>query len=190
MSNKELLLCPFCGSEAKLKEFVDPYDSCIWSTEVFCSKCRAIMYGDEDDAVKAWNTRNYLEKQDSSNVEQSVQVPEVVENGNCKYLPDECCEKSCKEENTTFEPLVPKWQVWGYNDYILRIPISQQDALQFVVRSCKDNKYMCEVGISVSDVEEIGTFNTLEEAKQKVNECIRELGEKLVYFAENIRTED
>lgn len=84
------------------------------------------MYGDEDDAIKAWNTRNYLEKQDSSN-----QIPEVVENGNCKYLElldyikfcrnasakdikqihdrardliaehKECCKKSCKDENAT-----------------------------------------------------------------------------------------
>ena len=123
------------------------------------------MYGDEDEANKAWNKR-----------------VDVVKT-------DECCEKSCKDENATL-PLVPKWQVWGYNKCILRIPVSQQDALQFIVRSFKDNKYMCEVGISVNDTEEIGTFNTLKEAKQKVNECIKELGERLMYFSNNIKTEE
>ena len=95
-----------------------------------------------------------------------------------------------KQDSSKVMPLVPKWEVWGDNDCILRIPISQQDALQFIVRSFKDNKYICEVGISISEAEEIGTFNTLEEAKAKVNECIRELGETLVYFANNIKTEE
>lgn len=165
MSNKELKSCPFCGGKAKLKEYVDPYDPCIWSTEVYCENCKAIMYSDEDEAIKAWNKR-----------------VDVVKT-------DECCEKSCKDENATL-PLVPKWKVWGYNKCILRIPVSQQDALQFIVRSFKDNKYMCEVGISVNDTEEIGTFNTLKEAKQKVNECIKELGERLMYFSNNIKTEE
>lgn len=38
--------------------------------------------------------------------------------------------------------------------------------------------------------EDVGKFKTLEEAKQKANECIRELGERLMYFANNIKTKE
>lgn len=107
MIDKDLKLkhCPFCGGKADIEGISELH-------YISCENCYAEtrVYGSKAEAIKAWNTRNYLGKQDSSNYSefpksskgnQSVQVPEVVENGNCEYLPDECCEKSCKDENTT-----------------------------------------------------------------------------------------
>ena len=46
------------------------------------------------------------------------------------------------------------------------------------------------VGGESNLVEEVGEFNDLEVAKAKAKECIKELGERLVYFANNIKTEN
>lgn len=88
-------------------------------------------------------------------------------------------------------PLVPKWQENEALAWIV-IEISQYGVLFFDYR--KESKQLIfSVRDKVSDIyhyEELGKFNTLEEAKAKVNECIKELGERLVYFADNIRTKE
>lgn len=77
MSSK-LKTCPFCGGKAEVYESLDE-----GFYRVVCSKCYTLSdyYSDKDKAIKAWNTRNYPEKQDSSNIAIS--------------------EQSCKEENST-----------------------------------------------------------------------------------------
>lgn len=53
MSNEELKPCPFCGSGAQLNDCLGDY----WVT---CNLCNASanMYSGEENAIKAWNTRN------------------------------------------------------------------------------------------------------------------------------------
>ena len=173
MSNKELKPCPFCGGEAKVMgSDSDPFFM------VVCLKCglKAKWYHDlRDEATIHWNERNYLEKQDSSNV----------------AISEQSCKKSCKDENATLKPLVPKWQENEALAWIV-IEISQFCVLFFDYRK-QSKSLIFSIRDKVEDIyhyEEIGTFNTLEEAKQKANECIRELGERLVYFANNIKTKE
>ena len=197
---QKLLRCPFCGSEAKY-ENIDGYHYII------CDECGARNFGfSKESAFDEWNSRvqidddeiNYPVFPDSSKVNQPVQVPEVVENGNCEYLPDECCKKSCKEENATLEFLIPKWRTKQNGYYILEIPITQADRIRFTITHTDGSSnfiYQLQLEISLWGhisylVEECGQFNTLNEAKQKANKCIRELGERLVYFANNIKTEE
>jgi hypothetical protein len=105
MNNKELKPCPFCSGEAK-------YGTNDGFHYIWCDDCGETIFGfSKKEAFDIWNKRvqcvdneencyykneenvvangNYLEKQDSSKVNQSVQVPEVVENGSCKYLSEE-----------------------------------------------------------------------------------------------------
>ena len=53
---QKLLSCPFCGGEARLKEFWHP-GSEVWFVE--CSKCRVNgpLFRTQEDAAKQWNTR-------------------------------------------------------------------------------------------------------------------------------------
>lgn len=163
MSNK-LLPCPFCSGEAK-------YDNSEGCDYIFCDECGARTFGfNKEHAFNEWNKR-------------AKYVNNVNNKGNSSEFPN-----SSKEM-----PLVPKWKV--LDSCMLDVPISQRETLQFTIRKLCDNEYWCEVGISIWEsladyTEEVGTFKTLEEAKAKVNECIRELGERLVYFAENIRIEE
>jgi hypothetical protein len=198
MSSKELLPCPVCGSEAK-------YVNSEGHDYIFCDECGARTFGfNKEHAFDEWNKRakyvnnvnnesNYLEKQDSSNVEQSVQVPEVVENGSCKYLPDECCEKSCKEENATFKPLIPKWTKYSDKTLILNVNFMQCAYVEFHITNVK-NKYRLTAFLKSNDSyyneEDGGIFTTIEEAKEKANDYIKWIGERLVCFAENIKTEE
>ena len=66
MSNKELKPCPFCGGEADIHTYEDMLTDKNY-TEVVCGYCGVGTKGDtQSEAIEAWNTRNYLEKQDSS----------------------------------------------------------------------------------------------------------------------------
>ena len=196
MSNKELLRCPFCGGEAVILQHKDGIDDWI----VLCKKCgcQTDFMFTEYEAIHAWNTRNYPVFPDSSNSSEISNTSKVnqsvVENGN-----DECCEKSCKDENATLKPLVPKWQDKRASWHYLEVFIMQDVKIVFEIKYDTDYYspflYTLKAFFTVWDSEcdyeeEIGYFNDLEEAKAKANECIREIGEKLVYFAENIRTND
>lgn len=52
--------CPFCGSEAGLKEY-NPYDGyqgnySVW--RIMCSKCKVLIQrGTKEEAIVAWNRR-------------------------------------------------------------------------------------------------------------------------------------
>lgn len=161
MNNKGLLPCPFCGGEAK-------YDNSEGNYYISCDECGARTFGfNKEHAFNEWNKRAQIDDDES----------------NYPVFPD----------SSKVMPLVPKWKV--LDSCMLDVPISQRETLQFTIRKLGDNEYWCEVGISIWEsladyTEEVGTFKTLEEAKAKVNECIRELGERLVYFAENIRIEE
>ena len=121
MNNKELLPCPFCGGEADIEGISELH-------YISCKNCYAEtrVYGSKAEAIDAWNTRNYLEKQNSSS-----QIPEVVENGNCKYLPEE----SCKD--------LPSWYYseWNhqFNFSTSIISISQFVHLVFTVRRANND---------------------------------------------------
>ena len=201
---QKLLRCPFCGSEAK-------YDNSEGYHYVICDECGARNFGfSKERAFDEWNSRvqcvdeeiNYLEKQDSSNeLLDFVKFCRNASATNIRQIHDrardliakhkQSCEKSCKEENATFEPLVPKWQENEALAWLI-VDFSQYNFLCFEFRKTpKILSFSAENKVDYKfHQEEIGTFNTIEEAKQKVNECIRELGERLVYFAENIRIEE
>ncbi len=176
MSNKELKPCPFCGGKAKLWTAKDSFDSNGWYSEVTCQHCNARTTGNEDEAIDAWNKR--------------VDVANT----------NESCEKSCKDENATCEPLVPKWVSHYSGGESLDVSISQYKKLRFRIYDTDGSsnfKYHCDCTVInfIADkdsciFEEVGEFYTLEEAKAKANECIRKLGERLVYFANNIKTEE
>ena len=114
MSNKELKPCPFCGGEADIEGIPQLY-------YISCKNCYADMraYGSKAEAINAWNTRNYLEKQDSSISEKIIDA--IIENklfsvinphtnkeieetlvvwaGNANEIIETViCEQSCKEE--------------------------------------------------------------------------------------------
>lgn len=102
---------------------------------------------------------------------------------------DECCEKSCKEENATLEPLIPKWRDYD-NGHRLVLNLGQKAKWEFIINTKTLNvmSYIADDDIAISS-EEVGTFDTLKDAKTKVNEYIGWLGECMMYFAENIKTE-
>jgi Lar family restriction alleviation protein len=53
----ELKPCPFCGGEAKIRDFtivdLEP------EIDVFCTNCggQTFVYGTEEEAIEAWNRR-------------------------------------------------------------------------------------------------------------------------------------
>ena len=169
MSNK-LLPCPFCNGKAILEE------SKFGFNHISCESCGArITAFYKGDLINAWNKR--------------VDVANT----------NESCEKSCKEENATCEPLVPKWVSHYSGGESLDVSISQYKKLRFRIYDTDGSsnfKYHCDCTVInfIADkdsciFEEVGEFYTLEEAKAKANECIRKLGERLVYFSNNIKTE-
>jgi hypothetical protein len=100
-----------------------------------------------------------------------------------------------KDESEAFKPLIPKWKYNGCNVSCITIEMPFVESLDFWIYH-KTNKlvfvyedYDCFQNIYFAK-KEIGTFNILKEAKQKLNECIKELGERLVCFADNIRIEE
>ena len=103
MNNKELKPCPFCGGEADIHTYEDMLTDKNY-TEVVCGYCGVGTKGDtQSEAIKAWNTRNNPKKQDSSNTN-------VVETGNCKYLPKNIGEKVVDAivENKLFSVINPR----------------------------------------------------------------------------------
>lgn len=195
MSNKELKPCVYCGGEAKYDK-IDGFDY------VICDECGASTFGfNKEYAFYEWNSRvqidddesNYPVFPDSSKVNQPVQVPEVVENGNCEYLPEECCKKSCKDESEAFKPLIPKWSNYSDNTLILNVNVMQYAYIEFNITN-EENKYRLTAFLKANDrycnEEDGGIFNTIEEAKEKANDYIKWIGERLVCLAENIRTTD
>lgn len=198
MNKKELKPCPFCSGEAK-------YDNSDGYDYIFCDECGARAFGfNKEHAFDEWNKRakyvnnvnnesNSSEFPNSSKVNQSVQVPEVVENGNCKYLPEECCNKSCKNESATLKTLVHKWTKHSIEDYLyLSVELYKYCVLWFEYWSESGQLAVCIVNNSSEELlyEDIGVFNTIKEANSKVIEFIKKLGERLVCFAENIKIEE
>lgn len=67
MNNEELKTCPFCGGEAEIVE------DRLFGEDYYAGRCRscAATYAFEatkEEAIAAWNRRNYSEKQNSSNL--------------------------------------------------------------------------------------------------------------------------
>lgn len=53
--NKELLPCPFCGGEAKIKQV--PHKAYYWGECLVCTIGSDNGFANEVDAINAWNTR-------------------------------------------------------------------------------------------------------------------------------------
>ena len=106
MSNKELKPCPFCGGEAELYY----YFGSVW---VHCTGCdkNFTIFDTEKDAIKAWNTRNYPEKQDGSN---SSEIPNSSKVNHCK---DEnaTCKKNLQLTRSDIEKMVKPIEWYGWN---------------------------------------------------------------------------
>lgn len=76
MNNEELKPCPFCGGEAEVKRGEiwlyngNRYDPMNWNGWIVsCKNCKHAEEGvEKSEAIAAWNSRNYLEKQNSSNL--------------------------------------------------------------------------------------------------------------------------
>lgn len=197
-NDEELKPCPFCGGEVEI--VMSGGDR-----RVDCKTCgaRSDWYDTEAEAIDKWNNRvdsNYPEKQDSSkelmdfvkfcrnaSVLDIVQIHDRARDLIAKSK--KCCEKSCKEENATLKPLIPKWKIRGDAQELV-LNLSQKAKLEFIINTEILNvmSYIVDDDIAIS-CKEVGTFDTLKDAKTKVNECIKDLGEMLVYFAENIKTE-
>lgn len=59
MSKEKLKPCPFCGSEAFLRQ-TPAFEFNEFDFYVSCSNCRAMIdniYGTEERAIEAWNRR-------------------------------------------------------------------------------------------------------------------------------------
>lgn len=102
--------CPFCNGKAILEE------SKFGFNHISCESCGArIASLYLPDAIEAWNKR--------------VDVSKT----------DECCEKSCKEENTT----LPSWTYFEWNHQFnfsaCSIYISQSVCLDFTVRRANND---------------------------------------------------
>lgn len=174
MSNKELKPCPFCGGEAELYY----YFGSVWVHCMGCDKNFKI-FDTAKDAIKAWNTRNYPEKQDSSN---SSEFP----NSSNVAKPEECCKKSCKDENTT----LPSWHYleWNhqFNFSTCTILISQSVQLDFTVRRANNDlntdkwEAYSELGDFIHDTllseEQIIFGVSRKEAIEKCNDAIKQIG--------------
>lgn len=98
-----------------------------------------------------------------------------------------------KEENATFKPLIPKWNKYSDRTLILNVNFMQCVCIEFDITN-EENKYRLTAFLKANDrycnKEDGGIFNTLEEAKEKANDYIKWIGERLVCFAENIRIEE
>ena len=198
-NSEELKPCPFCGGEAcKMIEEVT-YSTPQYSVQCQNCKFETLMFDYEAEAVAAWNSRNYPEKQDSS--KELMDFVKFCRNASANDIMQihdrsrdliakskKCCEKSCKEEDATLKPLIPKWRVRGDAQELV-LNLSQKAKLEFIINTKILNvmSYIVDDDIAIS-CKEVGTFDTLKDAKTKVNECIKDLGEMLVYFAENIKT--
>lgn len=163
---------------------------------------------------------NYLEKQDSSNSSEIPNssigekiIDAIIENklfsvinprtnkeieetlvvwaGNANEIIETVvCEKSCKEECAT---LVHKWTKHSIEDYLyLSVELYKYCVLWFEYWSESGQLVVCIVNNSSEELlyEDIGAFNTIKDATSKVIEFIKELGKRLVCFAENIRIEE
>lgn len=95
-----------------------------------------------------------------------------------------------KEENATFKPLVPKWRDCG-DVHRLVLNLSQSAKWEFSInaKTLRAMSYIGDADIAISS-EDVGSFDSLEEAKAKVNEAIKWLGETLVYYSGNIKTKE
>ena len=215
-NDEELKPCPFCGGEAcKMIEEVT-YSTPQYSVQCQNCKFETLMFDYEAEAVSAWNSRNYPEKQDSSkelmdfvkfcrnaSANDIMQIHDRARDLISKHK--ECCKyaeckdgreinfpsmPACttKEEDATLKPLIPKWKIRGDVQELV-LNLSQKAKLEFIINTKILNvmSYIVDDDIAIS-CKEVGTFDTLKDAKTKVNECIKDLGEMLVYFAENIKT--
>lgn len=103
------------------------------------------------------------------------------------------CKKSCKDESATLKTLVHKWTKHSIEDYLyLSVELYKYCVLWFEYWSESGQLAVCIVNNSSEELlyEDIGVFNTIKEANSKVIEFIKKLGERLVYFADEIRTTD
>ena len=92
---------------------------------------------------------------------------------------------TCKENLQ----LIPRWRVCG-DVQKLFLNLGQKAKWEFIINTKTLNvmSYIADDDIAISS-KEIGTFDTLKDAKTKVNEYIGWIGECMMYFAENIKTE-
>ena len=177
--SEEPLKCPFCGGNTYTEHFNGHF-------RVRCHQCLSCSdYSNtKEDAIRGWNNRAATEI-----VRRTFSSPK---NANEKENYPE------KQDSSKEMPLVPKWVDIGGGRYYSEVSIMQAVKMVFEIKyDTYDDPFLYtlkaffKVWDSECDYEEeYGVFNTLKEAKQKANECIRELGERLVFYAENIKTKE
>lgn len=58
MKKRDLLPCPFCGSEAEMLHNVGKYAFAVACTKEMCAgNAPLLRYDSEEEAAEAWNTR-------------------------------------------------------------------------------------------------------------------------------------
>lgn len=100
-----------------------------------------------------------------------------------------CCEE--KPNLSCSKPLTPKWVDYGDTHHLV-LSLSQSVKWEFVIstKTLWCMSYIKDINGVIISGEDVGTFKTLEEAKAKVNEYIKWLGECFAYFSENINTKE
>ena len=170
-NSEELKPCPFCGGEAEIVE------DRLYGEDYYAGRCRScaatsIFEFTKEEAMTEWNRRVCVSSK-----------PETLDtNGSCT---EKANNSTCKESLQR----IPRWRVCGDVQKLV-LNLSQKAKWEFIINTKTLNvmSYIADDNIAISS-EEIGTFDTLKDAKTKVNEYIGWLGECMMYFAENIKTE-
>ena len=194
-NSEELKPCPFCGGEAEIVE------DRLYGEDYYAGRCRScaatsIFEFTKEEAMTEWNRRVCVSSKPETLDTNSVAVkkldtstPCVSQNTETLDTNGSCTEKAnistCKESLQR----IPRWRVCGDVQKLV-LNLSQKAKWEFIINTKTLNvmSYIADDNIAISS-EEIGTFDTLKDAKTKVNEYIGWLGECMMYFAENIKTE-